>query len=60
MNNLHLEYLKDTGKQPIFGYGDFDTDEISDETFGKIGNANLDIYKPEYTEWLENKLNNLK
>lgn len=60
MNPLHLEYLRDTGKQPIFSYGDFDTAEITDEAFEKIGNADMDIYKPDYVEWLENKLNTTK
>jgi len=62
MNNLHVEYLRDTGKQPVGDtiYELWYHDKISEKVYDKIS-AYSDcfcIYTNEYVEWLENKINN--
>jgi CO dehydrogenase/acetyl-CoA synthase beta subunit len=70
MNNLHVEYLRDTGKQPVGDtiYELWYHDKISEKVYDKISEKVYDkisaysdcfcIYTNEYVEWLENKINN--
>jgi hypothetical protein len=70
MNNLHLEYLRDTGKQPITNLYDIlrdvmcdnkqlsdDEREVISEYLYTIPDAYLNAHTPEYVQWLEDKLN---
>jgi hypothetical protein len=66
MNKLHLEYLRETGTQPVTDIWDLylsdhemsdaESDAVSRWING-ISKHFLTIYKTEYVEWLENKLN---
>jgi hypothetical protein len=67
MNKLHFEYLSDTGEQPIKSYlwdlyfADKITEEAYDTVSDELINAGVnDIYTPEYVEWLENKIKELR
>jgi len=66
MNKLHLEYLRDTGKQPTIDMWDlYSNDAIEETTYGEICEAfdNVgieDLYTHEYIEWLENKIKELR
>jgi hypothetical protein len=62
MTDLRLEYLRDTGKQPVE-----DTlselwyhDKISKKAYDEISaySEYFHEYTEEYVEWLENKINN--
>jgi len=67
MNNLHLEYLRDTGNQPLSDMGAL-VDTKSDipngiykELYDIETRKGIDNYPtPEYIQWLENKLNELR
>jgi len=67
MNKIHIEYLTDTGEQPIKSYlwDLYSADKITEDAYDTVSDELIkagvdDIYTPEYVEWLENKIKELR